>query len=426
MNRFGILKNTVFRNFFFASLIGLFGEGIFSLTNIVLVQRETGSVLAISFLIMMTMLPSVFLAPFGGVIIDRWNKAKVAFWCNLIRFVCLLALALLFYVDLFSIQVLYAAIFVCYLVFHLLTPTTESMLKEALSEEEYMQGVSLTQAAWQVGLLSSGLLAGILIQFTGPVVTLLVASATYLIGALLYLGIVSIYRPAASPVSSSEQPFKKLGLRFFLHDIKQGFGYLLKNKGVLYLSLGACISFPFFSGINILIGPFNYEVLRGDEFTLGLVSSGAGIGSLLSAGVCLWLSKKKGIPGYLIASLILLGLSVLLFSWTTQYWLAFLLYIVLGLFIGNVKVLSKTLVYQHVETAYIGRTMTTINMISLGSATLFSLLIGYIGERDLTSAYLAILALLVLPILFTLAGRAHLNAASKRRPATVPTADTPA
>lgn len=426
MNKFGILKNKVFRNFFFASLIGLFGEGIFGLTNIVLMQKETGSVMAISFMIMMTMLPSVFLAPFGGVIIDRFNKAKVAFWCNLIRFVCMLALAILFFMDLFSTQVLYVAIFVSYLVFHLLTPTTESMLKEALSEEEYMQGVSLTQAAWQVGLLSSGLLAGILIQFTGPTITLIVASSTYLIGALLYLGIFAIYKPVAAPAATAGQPTKKLGLRFFLNDIKEGWGYLLQHKGVLYLSLGACISFPFFSGVNILVGPFNFEVLKGDEFTLGLVSSGAGIGSLLSAGVCLWLSKKKGIPGYLVASLVLLAVSVLLFSMQTHYVLAFIMYIVLGLFVGNVKVLSKTLVYQHVETAYIGRTMTTINMISLGSATLFSLLIGYIGEKDVTNAYLAIIALLVLPIIFTLAGKYYVNAASKHSLATAPSSDTTA
>lgn len=414
MDKFTILKNKVFRNFFFASVIGLFGEGILGLTNIVLVQQATGSVMAISYMIILTMLPSVFLAPFGGVLIDRFNKAKIAIWCNVIRFVCILALGLLYLADMFSITVLYVAIFLCYLVFHLLTPTTESMLKEALSEDEYMQGVSLTQGAWQVGLLSSGLIAGILIQFVGLGATLIISSATYLIGALLYMGITSVYTPAVK----TDEPQKAFTAKHFLTDIKQGWGYLLRHKSVFYLSLGACIAFPFFSGINILIGPFNFEVLQGDEFTLGLVSSGAGIGSLLSAGVCLWLSKKKGIPGYLIASILLLCMSVFLFSQMSHYILAFVMYIAIGLFIGNVKVLTKTLVYQTVETAYVGRTMTTINMLSLGSATAFAFLIGYLGEKDVSNAYLAIIALLILPILFTLAGQYHMKAESKRKLAT--------
>lgn len=404
MAKYSILRNRVFLNFFGASLIGLFGEGIFNLACLVTIQKETGSVMAIGYMIMITMLPSVLVAPFGGVLIDRLNKAKIAIWCNAVRLVCIGIIPLFVILGWFSVHILYVSVFLSYLAFHLLTPTTESMLKEVLSEDEYMQGVSLTQAAWQVGLLGSAVIAGILIEKAGFEITFLSAALTYLAGALLFLKIKHLY---AVPVRS--ELAIKFGFRNYLSDIREGWRYLLKNKGVLLVSLAACISFPYFSSINILIAPFNDQMLDGNSVTLGLVESGAGIGSLVSAGVCLLLSKRKSIPVYLIASTVLLMISTYLFSRSAHYMSAFGLYIAIGLFIGNVKILSKTLVYQVVEKELVGRTMTTISMISLGSATAFSFLIGSLGENDIAQAYLVVVAVLIAPILLTIAGQYYIQ-----------------
>ncbi|MEB9972478.1 hypothetical protein P4K82_12905 [Bacillus cereus] len=44
--------------------------------------------------------------------------------------------------------IVYLAIFLSYIVWYILGPTTESIVKELLNEKEYIQGVSFTQDAW--------------------------------------------------------------------------------------------------------------------------------------------------------------------------------------------------------------------------------------------------------------------------------------
>lgn len=407
MQNFLIFKNKIFRYFFAASLIGVLGEGIFGLTSIVIIMKETNSVMAIGYLLVLTMLPSVFLAPFGGVIIDRMNKSSIAIICNILRFVSIVVLPILIYFGSFSTEVLYISIFFSYIFWYILVPNTESMLKEALDEDQYVQGVSFTQAAWQVGLLSSAVIAGILMEYVGTTETLLIASLTYLIGALLFVKISKVYK-----IVKDHNVINKFSLKGYMKDIRQGWNYLYQNKTVFYFSLAACIVGPFFSAINILIAPFNYRILSGNEFTLGIIDSAAGIGSLISAGFCLILSRKKEVPFYLVISLIFLGTSTLLFSFSNHYFIAFLLYMLLGVFIGNVKVLSKSLVYKYVEQSYVGRTMSTISMLSLSLAIMTSLVVGYLGEKDIRLAYYLIAFSLLCPIILTILGYRSIGSGS--------------
>lgn len=400
MKSLRLFRNPIFRYFFLASMIGLFGEGIFALTGLVILSKDSGSVMNIGYMFLITMLPSVFLAPFGGVWIDKYNKATIAILMNVARFVTILGVAVLAFLDILSIEFLYLSIFFSYIAWYLLVPATESMLKEVLDEDEYIQGVSFIQAAWQVGLFSSALLAGTLLKYAGTTVTLLVAALTYAIGALLFWRISEVYR---KPVAE-EATLEGGGVKEYMGDIRQGFRYLLHNKKIFWFSLAACLVAPFFTAINILIAPFNYQVLNGNEMTLGAIDSAAGIGSLISVAFCVYIAKSRGISMYLIFSIILLSASTWLFSLTEGFWTAFAMYLLIGLFIGNMKVLSKSLIYQHVEPSFVGRTMTSISMLSLSLAIVSSLVVGYLGERSLTLSYLVVALTLVIGILFVLLG----------------------
>ncbi|MFK4011496.1 MULTISPECIES: MFS transporter [Bacillus cereus group] len=395
MNSFSVLKNRNFSSFFIASLISMFGEGIFSLTSIVIVAKDTNSVMAISYMLIITMLPSVFLSPIAGVIIDRFNKAKIAIICSVLRFIFIMIIPLSSYFGFFSVSILYVSIFFSYIIWYILGPTTESMIKQILKEDEYMQGTSFTQAAWQVGLLSSAIIAGSLLKHVGTSVTLIVAGSVYLIGAFIYMRMLHLYSVR------QKDTFETTSVKEYLLDIKQGWIYFGKNKGLFYIALTACIATPFFSAINILIAPFNYEILNGNELTLGVIDSAAGIGSFISVGLCLWLAKKKETPYYLMLSFVLLGSFTILFSLSNTYPVAFVIYILIGFFVGNVKVLSKSLVYKYTHDHFIGRIMTTISMLSLALGIIVSLVIGYIGEKNIINAYCMVGIFLIIPVILT-------------------------
>ncbi|PFE92817.1 MFS transporter [Bacillus thuringiensis] len=403
MNSFYIFKNKSFFSFFITSLIGMFGEGIFSLTTIIIIAKDTDSVIALSYMFILTMLPSVFLAPIVGVIIDRFNKVKIAIVCNIARFSFIIMIPLFSYMGFSNVTIVYLSIFLSYIVWYILGPTTESVVKELLNENEYIQGTSFIQAAWQVGLLSSAVIAGILLKYLGANITLLITSFVYLLGAFLYFKLLRNYE------IKKQDNHEGNGVRAYLKDIKNGWSYFSKNKALLYIGLSACIVTPFFSAINILIAPFNFKILNGSEFTLGIIDSAAGIGSFISVAFCLWLADKKGLPYYLMLSFLLLGAFTVLFSTSTYYLIAFGLYIVIGFFIGNIKVLSKSLIYKYVHESFVGRIMTLISMLGLALGIIVAIIIGYIGEKNILHAYYIVGMLLIIPVILTALGMYELK-----------------
>ncbi|MGX4608049.1 MFS transporter [Priestia sp. JNUCC 25] len=396
MSNLSILKNKTFLSFFIASLVTMFGEGIFSLAIIVIVSKNTGSVMSIGYMLILTMLPSIFLSPIIGVFIDRFNKAKIALSCNVARLLFIGMVPIFSYLGISSLFVVYTSIFLSYIAWYILSPTAESMIKVMLGKDEYIQGASLTQAAWQVGLLSSAILAGLLLKYFGINMTLLLTSFVYLIGALLYLKLLRVYSEE-NHISKGEESYKA-----YFNEIKVGWKYFSQNKGLLCIGIVACVATPFFSAINILIAPFNSNILKGNEFTLGLIDSAAGVGSFISVAFCLWIATRKGDAYYLILSFFMLGGITVLFSMSTHYLNAFFLYIVIGFFIGNVKVLSKSLVYKYVESMFVGRVMTLISMLGLILGIATSITIGYIGEYSIRQAYYIIGITLLIPILLTI------------------------
>ncbi|MGH8000290.1 MAG: hypothetical protein ACREPR_12880, partial [Brasilonema sp.] len=247
------------------------------------------------------------------------------------------------------------------------------------------------------------LLAGTLMNYVGIAVTLAIASCINLLCSLLFLKILSINKSQKNP--SVQFNFKLFSN--YISDIKQGFFYIFSNKLILYSSLAASLIFPFMQALNVLIAPFNYRLLNGNDLTLGIVDSAIGLGSLISVSFCV-LTPFKKVPLLLVASGLILIVLTVIFPMSNNYLIAFANYALIGIFMGNIKVMSKSLVYEYIETFYVGRTMTAISMLGLILAIIYSMFIGLIGEENISFAYYALATTLLIPIIFTILGHRKL------------------
>lgn len=397
-NYFSLFSEKNFRYFFAASLIGVLGEGIFGLSSIVLVLSKTDSAFEVGKMFVLTLFPSVILAPFIGVLIDRKDKRKVAMLCNLVRLLAIFIIPVSFYAGFFSISVFSISIFFSYIAWYILEPTKESILKYILDKHHYRQGIALVQGAWQVGLLASAVIAGLVIDWVGVEYSILLAGMTYLPAAIFFLLI------ELPNQHKGEQETSRLSYKKYTADFVAGWSYFIQNRKAKFFVLTTSITLPYFYGINALIAPFNQYILNGNGTTLGIIDSGAGIGSLLSAMLCAFLAARINSQKYLITSILLLGVSTVLFSLTHSVIIAFFTYIMIGFFIGNVKVLSRILVFEFVEEKFIGRVMTTVSMLSLTQAIIMSLFVSYLAERSILLSYLTVSLLLILPLSYTFIG----------------------
>ncbi|WP_442598629.1 MFS transporter [Neobacillus sp. D3-1R] len=394
MQTIQLFRNKNFSYLFFAALIGVLGEGIFGLTSIVLVLKKTDSILEIGKMLVITLLPSIFLAPFIGVLIDKYDKYKIAIICNLLRFLSLVIIPLSYFLGFFTISIFFISIFFSYIFWYILEPTKESVLKELLPKELYSQGIAIVQGAWQIGLLSSAVLAGWIIDAYGVHESVLLASLTYLIGAVLFLAIKIPQKTTRGMENQSSR-------HQYLSDFKDGWRYLFKNKQAFYFVLTTSMTLPYFYAINALIAPYNYQILEGNGVSLGIIDSGAGIGSFISAVICTLLIKRKNLLGFLISSIVFLGLFTTLFSLVGQFSLAFIFYVLIGFFVGNVKVLSRSFVFNLVDQEYIGRIMGAISLLSLSFTIILSLLVSLIAEYSIGYSYLCVTIFLLIPLFLT-------------------------
>jgi len=389
-----LFKKRNFSILFFAALLGVLGEGVFGLTAIVIAMEETHSILGIRKMLVLTLLPSMFLAPFIGVMIDKYSKRSIMVICNLLRFLVMAVIPISYYFGLFTSTIFYLSIICSYIVWYILEPTKESILKEILPEQLFRQGISLVQGAWQVGLLSSAIAAGVLIDHFGVHGAILAASSTYLAGAFLFF--------LMSDCRKMNQEAIPKSLKAFAQDFKRGWHYLMVNRSAYYFVLTTSMTLPFFYGINVLIAPFNFQALEGTGITLGFIDSGAGIGSLASAWFCSFLVGKRNSSKLLFASIILLAVSTLLFSFAKVVSLAFILYLIIGFFVGNMKVITRAYVFENVGQEYIGRIMTTISFFSLIFSMVMSLIVSFLAERSLLYGYLMVAGSLLIPLLLLL------------------------
>ncbi|HYK71720.1 MAG TPA: MFS transporter [Pseudoneobacillus sp.] len=389
-----LLKNKPFIFLFWAALMGVLGEGIFGLTTIVLVLKETNSIMEIGKMLVLTLLPSVLLAPFVGVLIDRSNKYKMAIYANFARFVTLLFIPISAYFGLFHMFIFFITILLSYIIWFILEPVKESILKEVLPQELFRQGISFIQGAWQVGLLASALIAGMLIDLLGSFMTIFIASFTYVIAGFLFLLIKN------SNNSVTNHPKSK----GYLSEFQAGWQYLWSNKKALSFVLITSSVLPFFYAINALIAPFNYKILDGTGLSLGWIDSGAGIGSLLSAVLCTFISNKRTQTTILLSSILLLSITTFLFSLSINLFMAFMMYVFIGIFIGNIKVLSRIFVFENINQKYVGRVMTTVSLFSLSFSIAVSLGVSFIAERSIKLSYLIVAIGLALPLLFFIMG----------------------
>lgn len=379
-----------FRLLFASSLVSLFGEGLFILTSILLVKRISNNVTALSWMFILTVVPSIVLAPVAGAVIDRFPKGSVALVCQLARVVLLASLAILLLTNHASLVLVYATIILNDTLYYFLSPTTDSLTRELLGEDEYVRGESFMQGAWQIGLLISSLVAGTLLTYFGAPEALLCAAMAYLASSSI---LWRLRRSTRARAPSAQAPTEG-----WLREIQEGWRYVQGRSSLRYAALAASLSLPIMQALNILIAPFNEALLHGNPMTLGIIDAAIGLGGILSATVCVGLAQRPQLGGMTLAALVLLMGSLTAFVSSRSTVLAVLTYTAVGTFAGMFKVLSKSIVYRNVEAAFVGRTMTSISMVSLIISIPISLLIGHVGERSIPGAYFMLIGFMLAPI----------------------------
>lgn len=382
----GLLAGPAIRLFFLATFLNPLSEGMFGLTLLIWVARSGGSTLALGILLGLTMVPSLVAGPLAGVWIDRLNQAGLATAMTLLRFLAVVAVVLLPSHSGTPSAAFYGLIAVYYLCWYLGVPNTDSLLRRILSPDQYMLGSSAAQGAYQAGVILSTIVAGVIVTAYGT-------NAAFLTVALIVLGTGACFALLARRTGDLAPSRARAG---YGAELAAGFRYMASDRKVLVYGLITALVLPTYQAMNVLIAPQVFDTLRGSSFDLGLVDAAAGIGSMISAAACALIAKRlRAVPLVLAGSILALALCLLGFARAGSVALAFAAYLLVGIFIGNMRVLVRALLYELVAPEFIGRTMAAISTFGLTTAIGFALGAGVLARTSLLPAYEALAGVLV-------------------------------
>jgi MFS transporter, DHA3 family, macrolide efflux protein len=289
--------------------LSLLGSQLVQFALIWYLTAETGSATVLALASLVGLGPQIFLGPFIGALVDRWNRRLVMMAADAMVALATVVLAVLFATGVVQIWHIFGLIFIRNLAgtFHwpAMTASTSLMVpKEQLSRiqglNQLLQG-GLTILAAPLGALLLGVLP------MQGVLAIDILTAVIAIVPLLFIGIP---QPKAKPVGAD-------GLRPSVwSDFKAGLRYTAGWPGLLILMVSATLINLVLSTAFTLIPILVTKHFGGGAIQLSIIQSASGVGMLLGGLLLgIWGGFKRRIYTSL-AGLLGAGVGAILIGFT--------------------------------------------------------------------------------------------------------------
>ncbi|MDH3239726.1 MAG: MFS transporter [Alphaproteobacteria bacterium] len=315
------------------------------------------------------MAPLVFMSPFTGWLCDRVNPAKPLLINQCIQFAQAAALAILTYAGVIRIEYILALSIIAGLNAPFGASARHTLLPRLIPREELFSGISLFSGIFNVARATGPGLAGIAIISWGVES----AFAIHAAGELLYI--------LSFPFFLGKVPAITHGSRGgMMAEIKEGFRYAASHAGIAPVLVMLCAISLFSRPMIEMLPGFADAVFGRGASGLAWLGSTFGVGALVGVG---WLASRgriAGTTGLMLTTSLGVGVSMIAFSATTNFWLALPAIGILGFTTAVSGTGSQTLVQYAVQSEIRGRVMALYSIIVRGSPAFGAVVTGWFAD----------------------------------------------
>ena len=343
---------------------------------------------------------------FGGVISDRFNKAKIMYICDYLKGIVIIGftLFLMFVIKSNTGQV--AALFVVAVISNaiagIFTPASSALLPQIVEEESFQQAQSYFSILNSFQSIIGVILAGVLYTLIPINVLFFIVGGCYIISAIseMFIRYSSEY----------EKHDEKLTMKIVFGDIKDGVKYLVSLKSILVVMI--CILFinfffspifdnfvPYFIATDVAGTNYFFSESLEPEMWSSFFSMAFGVGSLIMGIVMSILPQKEKCNKPMRYSI--LSLSLLMGLFTLFYFLfirnyidintlliiSLVMFFIVGILLVLTNVPSSVAMMRIVDKDKFGKVSSVMNIGSQGlipvAMFLGGLAITYLGSVGL-------------------------------------------
>lgn len=375
LKTFNSLSNSYFRYYFANNLVGQAAVNMQGMARSLLVYRLTDSAVLLGLFSVLSFIPLVLLAPFGGALADRMKKKHVVMAGQIGGVLTPLVVAIPLATGYLSADhpLSWWVFVVSYALdgvgMGLTGPSYQAIVREIVRADQVMNALSLNSLGMNVFRFVSPLAAGFVISAMGFAPVFFIIAALFLSGAFFLAPL-----PAVEPAEKSKIAFSRS-----LIDVREGFSYVRRQPALftvlVFMMFGVFLTMPYGSLMPI----FADDVLRVGSSGYGILISVSGIGATI---VCVVLAslpnKRRGLV--MLIGTMFLGLALAGFSFSRVWLLSLVLIFVVGLGDTIRMTLGNTLLLYYSDQLYWGRVMS-LQAAQFGLSSLGILLAAMLAER---------------------------------------------
>jgi MFS family permease len=364
------LQHRNYRLFFGGQSISLIGTWLTRVATSWLVYRLTDSALLLGVVGFAGQIPTFLLAPFAGVLVDRWNRHRILVITQTLSMIQSFLLAILALTGVITVWYIIILNVFQGLVNAFDTPARQSFVVEMVEDKKDLaNAIALNSSMFNSARLLGPAVAGVLIATVGE-------GICFLIDGISYLAVIASLLAMTITVRKAEKT-----VPYVLHGLREGFSYAFGFAPIrailLFLALVSLMGMPY----TVLMPVMAKDVLHGDAHTLGFLTAASGMGALTGA---VYLASRKSILG--LGKIIALagsgfGLGLLAFSFSRLLWLSLLLMLLTGFGMMVQMASSNTVLQTIVDDDKRGRVMSFYAMAFLGMAPFGSLFAGGLASK---------------------------------------------
>lgn len=365
------LHHRNFRLFFGGQGISLIGTWMQQIAMSWLIYSLTGSALVLGIVGFAGQIPTFLLAPFAGVLVDRWDRHRILVFTQTLAMIQAFILAFLVMRGTIAVWHILALSVFLGLVNGFDIPARQSFIADMIIEkrEDLGNAIALNSAMFNGARLLGPSIAGMLIAVAGE-------GMCFLINAVSYLAVIA----ALLAMKITPRKTEAKGTRV-LHELMEGYTYTFNFAPIksilLLLGLVSLMGVPY----TILMPIFAKDILHGGPHTLGFLMAASGAGALIGA---IYLASRKSVRGLgkiIAVSTSIFGIGLIAFSLSSVLWLSMLLMLLTGFGMMVQMASSNTVLQTIVDDDKRGRVMSFYTMAFMGAVPFGSLLAGSFASR---------------------------------------------
>lgn len=304
-------------------------------------------------------IPYIISSFFAGHTADVLNRKVLMVSFTLVFLLCAIALTFFtfdnsLFLATYGILPVYSVIFISGIARGFLAPAVSALFGQIVPRSHYANATAWSSNTWQTAAVAGPAIGGVIYGFSG------VTTAYFCVVSLIVLSYFMTFKIRRHPLP---ERFKNEPL---MESLATGVKFLFKTKSLLAaitLDLFAVL----FGGAIAILPMFSNDVLKVGPEGLGFLNAAPFLGSVIMGIALAYIPPLKEAGKWLLYCVAGFGISTILFAFTTNFLVAFLLLLIAGMF-DCVSVIIRGTLQQLLTPDEMRGRISALNNIFIGSS----------------------------------------------------------